>query len=116
MKETAYRIAAPIDIMIALVSDFHDSDPGEITNSLCRRRPDMIAIAGDLLVGYRPKDDCLMVEQQRNALPCLRECVRIAPTYVSLGNHEWMVCDADFERISETGACLLDNTWVWLDF
>ena len=74
-------------LTIALLSDFHNGGPAvvaAVTDSLRRNQPDMIAIAGDLLVGYRPKSDELIVSAQENVLPLVRACADIAPTYISL--------------------------------
>lgn len=45
-------------------------------------------------------------------MPFLTACASIAPTYVSLGNHEWMISDEDIEKVQETGVVMLDNSWV----
>ena len=112
MKETFYRIPASINFRLALLSDLHNRSYGAIIRSLRRRHPDLILVTGDLLVGYRPKGDQLIMESQKHVLPFLRACVQLAPTYVSLGNHEWIVCDEDLDLIRSTGAVLLDNNWV----
>ena len=39
------------------------------------------------------------------------ECAQIAPTFLSLGNHEWMLHDLDLQLIASTGAVVLDNSW-----
>ena len=139
MRETRYRVGAGLNedldrrsgnslqsgfregssgelhLTIALLSDFHNSGPATataVTDSLRRHRPDIIAIAGDLLVGYRPRSDELMVLEQKNVLPLVRACADIAPTYVSLGNHEWMVCDEDIALLKTAGATVLNNRFV----
>lgn len=112
MKETVYSIPVSISRTIALVADFHNTDPDPIIRSLSDYQPDMIAIAGDFLVGYRPQYPGLVIEQQTNVLPLFNACVKVAPTYVSLGNHECMVCDEDIELLRSTGAVVLDNSWV----
>lgn len=112
MKETFYSISAPVNMIIALIADFHNTDSDPIMRSLSDHHPDIITIAGDFLVGYRPTGDGLIVENQENVLPLFNACVKVAPTYVSLGNHEWMICQEDIERIEKTGAVVLDNSWV----
>ncbi len=49
---------------------------------------------------------------QENVLPFLQSCAAIAPTFLALGNHEWMLDDADLAAISSTGVAILDNCWV----
>lgn len=112
MKETVYNIQASVNLIITLIADFHNIDPESTIRSLSAHYPDIIAIAGDFLVGYRPKGDGLIVESQENVLPFLSACVGVAPTYVSLGNHEWIISDEDIELLCLTGAVLLDNSCV----
>ena len=69
MKETVYHISAPAHFSIALLADTHNTDPAPILASLQVRRPDIVAIAGDILIGYRPESDNLIVESQENVLP-----------------------------------------------
>ena len=115
LKETVYRLSVGADCLIALISDLHNRPYTAVVHSLRHRHPDLIMITGDMLVGYQPKDDRLIVESQKNVLPFLRACVSIAPTYVSLGNHEWMVCEQDLDLLRSTGVTLLDNSWVEAD-
>ncbi len=49
---------------------------------------------------------------QANVLPFLRSCASIAPTFLSLGNHEWMLDEEDLRLLSSTGVTVLDNEWT----
>ena len=51
------------------------------------------------------------LETQKNVLPFLAACASIAPTFMSLGNHEWMVDETDLDLLGETGVTVLDNTY-----
>lgn len=107
--ETAYRIqGAP---RIALLSDLHNADPTPVIASLRTRRPEIIAITGDVLYGSRPEGDKSPLETQKNVLPFLCSCASIAPTFLSLGNHEWTVDQEDIELLGETGVTVLDNSY-----
>ena len=64
-----------------------------------------------MLYGGRPEDDRSPLETQSNVLPFLRSCASIAPTFLSLGNHEWMVDAEDLRLLSSTGVTVLDNEW-----
>lgn len=64
-----------------------------------------------MLYGGRPVDDTSPVASQANVLPFLRSCASIAPTFLSLGNHEWMVDQEDLDMIRSTGMTVLDNNW-----
>ena len=55
------------------------------------------------------------LETQKNVLPFLSACAAIAPTFMSLGNHEWMVDDTDIKEIEKTGVMVLDNSWIERD-
>lgn len=112
MKETSYAITAPLHLTIALIADTHNTDPAPVLNSLKVHRPDLICIVGDLLVGYRPKDDNLVVRSQENVIELVSGCESIAPTYISLGNHEWMISPDDVEALVSKGAVVLDNRYV----
>lgn len=79
--------------------------------SLRSHRPDLICITGDTLYGGRPEGDASPLETQVNVLPFLRSCAAIAPTFLSLGNHEWMVDQEDLRLLSSTGVTVLDNEW-----
>lgn len=100
--------------VIALIADFHDGNPEPVVASLSKRRPGVIAVAGDS-VSYAVPRNGLAVDEQENVLPLLRACVSIAPTFVSLGNHEMVFVDGDLERIREVGATVVDDEWVDFD-
>lgn len=111
MKETLYRFRIPISI--ALITDVHNNRFNDIVASLRRHNPDIITIVGDLVNGNITinEDNYSVLKEQRNALPLLRECCSIAPTFMSLGNHEWILSEDDFFMIKESGVVLLDNEW-----
>ena len=109
MRETNYPIhGAP---RIALLSDLHNADPAPALSSLLTRHPEIIAITGDVLYGSRPEGDKSPLETQKNVLPFLTACASIAPAFLSLGNHEWMVDQEDLRLLSSTGVTVLDNSY-----
>lgn len=111
MVETTYYLNTPI--RLALLSDSHNTPCGQILRSLQRRRPDMITIAGDFVHGYAPADPKqLKMEESTAAMELLNGCSALAATYVSLGNHEWMLNKEDLQLIESTGCRVLDNTYT----
>ena len=89
MKETVYRISNKKKMKIALVADLHNVSGRSALLSMEKNRPDLIAVSGDLIAGHNPKEAGHKVESQKNVLPFVRRCAEIAPTFVSVGNHEW---------------------------
>ena len=108
--ETNYALKCPVSI--ALLTDFHNSDPEPVLDSLQRRRPEIITVAGDLIRGDLPGKDRLKIDENTHAVELLRGCAALAPTFVSLGNHEYMLSDADLKIVRSAGVTLLDNTFV----
>lgn len=114
-QETIYRVPTPASI--ALLGDLHNHPWQEILHSIERNRPDLIAIAGDVIRGHFPRDPHrLIVQEQEQVLPFLRACASAAPTFFSPGNHERVLCEEDLEQLRGTGVVILDNTWtLWND-
>ena len=109
MKETFYNVNAPLKI--ALLADLHNHPCPQAIDCLHRQKPDIICIAGDMVDGHTLGG----IEKQTHALTSLTECVNIAPTFMSLGNHEQVLTGSDFATIRDTGVVLLDNSWVEKD-
>lgn len=99
---------------LAVLTDFHDRDPGPVLDILRADIPDAIMIPGDLVLGYYPDGEEYIIDKCRNVVPLLAGCCEIAPTFVSVGNHECLLCSDDFDRMRETGATILNNEWTEL--
>lgn len=112
MKERTYHIHAGIPCTIAHLSDLHNADGRRALEILRRRRPDLVAVTGDLVLGYQACEGQDLLNTQHHILPLIRECVRLAPTYISLGNHEWVASPRDMRALEEAGAVILDNSWI----
>ena len=109
MIETFYRIpGAP---SLALLTDLHNADPAPVIASLRSHHPSLITIAGDILYGSHPGNDVSPLVSQENVLPFLHSCASLAPTFLALGNHEWMLDEQDLDRINATGVTVLDNSY-----
>ena len=115
MKDTFYKFNAPdasaAPGRIALLADLHDRPFERITTSLKKHKPDIICIAGDTFHRYSKLTDGLVVRQTRNVLPFVKACSELAPSFMSLGNHEWKLCDEDLDVLSSAGLTVLDNSW-----
>ena len=123
LKKTTYIVntfgAAPDRLAgrkIALLADFHNGDPDPILEMLREDVPDAILIPGDVVLGYFPEGDDLIIDRCRNVITFLEGCAAIAPAYLSIGNHECLLCDEDYDAIRATGTIVLDNEWTELSF
>ena len=112
MIETTYHL--PGVPPIALLGDFHNGEAEPILHSLEQHHPSVICIAGDVVYAKAPESG-LIVAEQRHVLPLLRGCVAIAPTFMSLGNHESILCPEDMALIRGTEVTVLDNTYTTTD-
>lgn len=102
--------------MIAVVADLHARDGTQVIQSLKKQRPDLITLPGDFVQKKRPQEkgeiiDVPIVMYQKNVLPFLTYCTEIAPTFLSLGNHEAVLDEDDLALIKSTGVIILDNTF-----
>lgn len=95
---------------IALVSDLHEAPCGAVLASLRRNRPALICVAGDFLFGRLPKAELKV--REAGVLPFFEACSALAPCFVSLGNHEWMLTAADLKLLESCGASVLDNAFT----
>lgn len=110
LNETFYHLHCPFHI--ALLSDFHNTDPDWILESLRSNRPDIIAVSGDFVKGEWAENGISKMQECPNAEALLCGCAEIAPAYVSLGNHERTLTREDLRIIHKTGVTLLDNRWI----
>ena len=109
MEETTYALAAPVSL--AILADLHGKPYQRILERVGKRKPDMICLCGDVINGTPPEGGRSPLETQKNILPFLTACGEIAPTYFSLGNHEWVLDPQDLALIRDTGVTVLDNSW-----
>jgi len=115
---TRYKVKGP-KLKAAVVADLHGEYSTELIEALKTEKPDIIACPGDLAT-VGEYDDRLVDPERREkrlrtqdgALEFLREAVKVAPTYVSRGNHEMCIDDVFREAVKSTGAALLENEWV----
>ncbi len=113
MKDTVYHIpGAPY---LALVADLHGDEGQEVIRSLRCHRPSLICIPGDLIRGSCPGKDVSPLVSQPSVLPFLKKCADVAPTFLSMGNHEQGMDTEDLEAIGKTGVTILDQSFTVRD-
>ena len=111
MQESFYTLPGPECLRLALVSDLHGFPGDAALASLEKRRPELICVAGDFVLGRAPQEG-LKLERSPETMAFFRACAALAPTFVSLGNHEWMLAEADLALIEDASAVPLDNAWT----
>jgi len=109
MQETFYTIPG-CPVRIAQVSDLHELPYGAVLTSLEKHRPDLICVTGDFFFGVLSETGTKA--EDAGVLPFFAACAALAPCFVSLGNHEWMIQPKDFTLINGTGVKLLDDEFV----
>lgn len=107
---------------IAMISDLHNVELGKKNENLLRAlqeaKPDIICIAGDLVLGKKEKS-------VKIAYDFIKKAVKIAPVYYGLGNHEQrmkkhpQVYGEEYrifeKRIQKLGVTMLENSSCFLE-
>ena len=103
MDITEYRIKCPIKrpLRAAFVADSHDKPYRKIIEEIRARNVDVILITGDIIYAH---DDIVL-----NSFNMLDEFVRIAPTFMSLGNHEGGAVKTVREHCIKAGVTVLED-------
>ncbi|MBR1533328.1 MAG: metallophosphoesterase [Ruminococcus sp.] len=124
-------------VRIAHISDLHERNSDDILSRLKAEHPDVIMVTGDTFERYdnRPQYDFYrrpikrviinvihysnfiltkfepkrLKASEENVLRFLREAAKLAPVYMSLGNHEQKLRRRDYNFLREQGIILLDN-------
>lgn len=124
LKPTIYRICGKVhkDYRIALVADLHNANPEPVLRNLGHHKPDFIIVAGDIVYGtqldkqgYDYNAQKSMLDFFPNTLSFIDQVNDIAPTFFSYGNHEWLLTQADVDRIKKAGVIILNNNWLEYD-
>ena len=110
MRTTVYHVPG-CRVRLVHLSDMHGRPFDEAIARAAACKPDLIAVTGDVLNRHRFDYRCSPLDAQAHALPFLAACAALAPTFFSLGNHEWMLDEDDLQRIRDTGVTLLDNEY-----
>ncbi len=89
---------------LVMLSDLHNREYDHIIEKVRDISPDAILVAGDLVDRHKKTYD--------KALPFLRECVSVAETFFSPGNHEVKFPAIGKSELIDTGANILDNSYA----
>lgn len=107
---------------IAMISDLHNVELGKknenLLQALQEAKPDVICIAGDLVLGKKEKS-------VKIAYDFIKRAVKIAPIYYGLGNHEQrmkkypQVYGEEYrifeKKIQKLGVTMLENSGSFLE-
>ena len=105
MQITRYDFKAPVNrpIRAAFVADTHDKPYEKIVKEIRANNVDVIFMTGDIIYSH---DDYV-----ERSFDMLSEFVSIAPTYMSLGNHEGGAVSLVRNKCNEIGVKLLEDAY-----
>ena len=106
MHITRYNFKAPVNrpIRAAFVADTHDKPYDKIVKEIRANKTDVILLTGDIIYAH---DDHVV-----RGFDMLAEFISIAPTYMSLGNHEGGAVSLVRNKCREIGVKLLEEECV----
>lgn len=107
MKTTYYDIGRKLNIKVALIADTHDKSADGVIASVKENAPDVVCMTGDIV----HKGD---LSAAKNVDKLIKACVSVAPTLLSLGNHDRGLTDKDFGYLADNGVKVLTNDCVYL--
>lgn len=104
VEHTLHHSRIRENLVLALVSDLHNGPWREVEGEL--RRADAILIVGDLVNRHRPG--------HKNAEDFLRTAPKMAPTFYSIGNHEWRYPRREeyWPLVEKSDVQVLDNEFI----
>jgi len=115
--DTQGQFSAPLNI--AFLTDLHIRNstsqfekPNSIIESVRELQPDLILLGGD----FTGEDTATTRMFRTELLTALAELPQIAPTYATLGNHEWWTASDWGAAISGMGIQLIENQQRSLTF
>lgn len=89
---------------IALLSDTHGKFNRRIIPTLHDNRPDIVCIVGDLIN--------TSLNDNPWVIGFLAGCLNVAPTFLTLGNHDYLISADDIKKIEGMGICVLNDSYV----
>ncbi len=106
MVISKYTVSAAISkpMVAVVIADIHDGAYENVINKTKELSPDFILIPGDIIRGH--------TSDAKNSPQMLVECTKLAPTFMSLGNHEQNALPLVRSAAQKAGVCLLDDSFV----
>lgn len=106
MRITEYSIKAPVarKLKAAFVADTHDKPYNKLISAIKSARVDLVLCTGDIIYGH---DDRVV-----NAFDMLKQLSSVAPTFMSLGNHEGGAVNLVRDACKSAGVVLLEDDFV----
>jgi len=101
---------------LAVLADFHNRDHEPVLDVLRDDIPDAIMIPGDIIHGFFPQGEKYVIDRCPGSIAFLEGCSEIAPTYMSVGNHEALLCSDEYDMLRAAGVTVLDNEFTELRF
>lgn len=106
MKIVEYMLTAQLNknYKIALLSDLHSIINPKIIPTIRNIKPSFICIAGDL---------CNTSLKESNTVKrFLENCISLAPTFFSLGNHDFQMTKEDIKWMKSIGIAVLNDEFT----
>lgn len=102
---TEYSVKAPVSRKhtFAFVSDLHHCDNGNVLSTLDTVSPDEVLVGGDFIHN---------MSYHTRGLEFLRLAAKRYPVFCALGNHEYRYEGDIRSAVTQTGARLVDNSFV----
>lgn len=107
VKQYKVNTSKSIRIKIAILADIHGKCNKKTLKYMSQFNPDIIAIPGDLV------DQKHLLSNK--LLDFLVECIHIAPTFFSFGNHDVWLTPLDIDTMKRIGVHILDNEWLQIE-
>ncbi|NLL63620.1 MAG: hypothetical protein GX241_05200 [Ruminococcaceae bacterium] len=92
------------DYTFIMLSDLHNKSFKKILDIVDANNPNAIFVVGDIVDRH--------MRTSGRARPFLKACLKIAPTFFSLGNHEVQYPVISKEQFEKTGVIVLDDSFV----
>ena len=110
MTVTRYTVPAPLSrrVTVALAADLHGRPGDAAVLAAEKEGVDVIAVVGDVAGTCEHGRNGPL----SNAVDFLGKCASVAPTYLSLGNHEADLRPEELGALFDAGAVVLDNDFV----